>query len=253
MNFQNRTAVITGGAGRIGQATAEALAKQNVRLFLTDINMELLNSFAGKLRETGAEVHTLFMDVASKDSIRDAAEQILAEADGKVDILVNNAGVWPAANILDCTDELWERILNLNLNSVFRVTKAFLPSMVKNQYGRIINLGSIAGEVGLPGLCAYSSAKGGVILFTKTIAMELADQGITVNSVSPGMIADTKMPCPGTWLGRTGTGDEIARAIAFLASDDSSFITGTDIPVDGGRILGPKSSTFKPLGSPANQ
>ena len=253
MNFQNRTAVITGGAGRIGQATAEALAKQNVRLFLTDINMELLNSFAGKLREPGAEVHTLFMDVASKDSIRDAAEQILAEADGKVDILVNNAGVWPAANILDCTDELWERILNLNLNSVFRVTKAFLPSMVKNQYGRIINLGSIAGEVGLPGLCAYSSAKGGVILFTKTIAMELADQGITVNSVSPGMIADTKMPCPGTWLGRTGTGDEIARAIAFLASDDSSFITGTDIPVDGGRILGPKSSTFKPLGSPANQ
>ena len=125
--------------------------------------------------------------------------------------------------------------------------------MVKNQYGRIINLGSIAGEVGLPGLCAYSSAKGGVILFTKTIAMELADQGITVNSVSPGMIADTKMPCSGTWLGRTGTGDEIARAIAFLASDDSSFITGTDIPVDGGRILGPKSSTFKPLGSPANQ
>ena len=252
MHFLNRTAVVTGAAGRIGRAVAQAFARYGVKLYLADVNMERLEALAEALRRDHPEIHTVFMDVSDLKSMEDAAQTIWEKA-GRVDILVNNAGVWPAANILDCTDELWERILNLNLNSVFRVTKAFLPSMVKNQYGRIINLGSIAGEVGLPGLCAYSSAKGGVILFTKTIAMELADQGITVNSVSPGMIADTKMPCPGTWLGRTGTGDEIARAIAFLASDDSSFITGTDIPVDGGRILGPKSSTFKPLGSPANQ
>ncbi|MBO5723686.1 MAG: SDR family oxidoreductase [Lentisphaeria bacterium] len=245
MNFQNRTAVITGAAGRIGQATAEEFVKHGVRVFLADINMKRLEPFAEKLRAEGAYVSTIFMDVADPGSIRTAAEQILAESGSKVDILVNNAGRWPAGSILQCSDELWTEVINLNLNSVFRVTQAFLGVMTAQQYGRIINLGSIAGEVGLPGLCAYSAAKGGVIMLTKTIAMELSGQGITVNSVSPGMIADEKMPCDGTWLGRYGTGDEIARAIAFLASDDSSFITGVDFPVDGGRILGPKNAAFQ--------
>ncbi|MBR2720366.1 MAG: SDR family oxidoreductase, partial [Lentisphaeria bacterium] len=113
-------------------------------------------------------------------------------------------------------------------------------------YGRIINLGSIAGEVGLPGFCAYATAKGGVIMLTKTMAMEVATCGITVNSVSPGMIADVSGPNNGTWLRRSGTGDEVARAIVFLASDDSGYITGTDLPVDGGRIIGPKGADWKP-------
>ena len=134
----------------------------------------------------------------------------------------------------------------MNLTSVFRVSQAFLPSMRKNGYGRIINLGSIAGEVGLPGFCAYAAAKGGVIMLTKTMAMELATCGITVNSVSPGMIVDVPGPHNGTWLGRSGTGEDVARAIVFLASDDSGYITGTDFPVDGGRILGPKGSDWKP-------
>ena len=118
--------------------------------------------------------------------------------------------------------------------------------MVKNGYGRIINLGSIAGEVGLPGYCAYSASKAGVIMLTKTMAMELASCGITVNSVSPGLIQDAAAPHRGTWLGRSGTGEEVARAVAFLASDDSGYITGVDLPVDGGRILGPKGADWRP-------
>ncbi|NLZ61105.1 MAG: SDR family oxidoreductase [Lentisphaerae bacterium] len=117
--------------------------------------------------------------------------------------------------------------------------------MRNNSYGRIINLGSISGEVGLPGYCAYSAAKAAVIMLSKTMAMELASCGITVNCVSPGMITDAKQPHAGTWLGRTGIGDEVARAITFLASDGSGYITGVDFPVDGGRILGPKGLDWK--------
>ena len=139
-----------------------------------------------------------------------------------------------------------EWLLKLPLESIvmFRFA-AFIPAMRKRKYGRIVNLGSIAGEVGLPGQCAYSAAKAGVIMLTKTMAMELGETGITVNSVSPGMIWDEKAPHPGTWLGRTGTGEDVAKAIAFLASDDAGFITGADLLVDGGRILGPKNMTWK--------
>ena len=117
--------------------------------------------------------------------------------------------------------------------------------MKEQNYGRIINLGSIAGEAGLPEMCAYSVAKAGVIMLTKTMAMELAKCGVTVNCISPGMIWDTAAPTTGTWLGRSGTGDEVANAIVFLAADESGYITGVDMPVDGGRTLGPITTSFK--------
>ena len=109
--------------------------------------------------------------------------------------------------------------------------------MKENGYGRIINLGSIAGIVGLPERCAYSVAKAGVAMLTKTMAMELAKCGVTVNCIAPGVIKDTPIPTAGTWLGRYGTGTEVANAIVFLASDETAFITGTEFPVDGGRTL----------------
>ena len=118
--------------------------------------------------------------------------------------------------------------------------KQVIPGMVERHFGRIVNLGSIAGVSGLPGAADYSAAKAAIIMLTKVAAMENAKRGITVNSVSPGMVArgDVK-PNNGTWLGRSGTADEIARAIVFLADDDAGYITGVDVPVDGGRILGP--------------
>ena len=245
MKFDNRTAFITGAAGKIGRALAEEFAKYGVKLYLADINLPGLEDLCATLAEKMIEAHPIQLDITDPCQITEAAQRVLSEA-GHIDILVNNAGKWPKGSILDTPDALWREIIELNLTSVFRVSQAFLPSMRENAYGRIINLGSIAGEVGLPGYCAYSAAKGGVIMLTKTMAMELASCGITVNSVSPGMIASAKVPHKGTWVGRCGTGDEVARTIVFLASDDSDYITGVDFPVDGGRILGPKSSDWKP-------
>ena len=245
MKFENRTAFITGAAGRIGRALAREFGQYGVKLYLADINQAKLESLCAELKEERIEAHPVLLNVTDPRQIAECAEAVLAEA-GRMDILVNNAGKWPGGSILDTDDALWHEVIELNLTSVYRISRAFLPAMRKNGYGRIINLGSIAGEVGLPGLCAYSASKGGVIMLTKTMAMELATCGITVNSVSPGMILDDKISHNGTWLRRTGTGDEVARAIVFLASDDSGYITGADLPVDGGRILGPKGADWKP-------
>ena len=245
MKFESRTAFITGAAGRIGRALACELGGYGVKLYLADIDVERLEQACSALNEGGIEARPVQLDVSDPRRIAETAAEVLARA-GRVDILVNNAGKWPRGSILDTSDARWHEVIELNLSSVFRVSRAFLPSMVKNGYGRIINLGSIAGEVGLPGYCAYSAAKAGVIMLTRTMAMELASCGITVNSVSPGLIQDAAAPHRGTWLGRSGTGDEVARAVAFLASDDSGYITGVDLPVDGGRILGPKGADWRP-------
>ena len=245
MKFDHRTAFITGAAGRIGRALAREFGKYGVKLYLADITLSGLETLCAGLREQGIEAHPVPLDVMDPLQIAERAESVLAEA-GRVDILVNNAGKWPRGSILDTGDAQWREVIELNLTGVFRVSRAFLPSMVKNGYGRIINLGSIAGEVGLPGYCAYSASKAGVIMLTKTMAMELASCGITVNSVSPGLIQDAAAPHRGTWVGRSGTGDEVARAVAFLASDNSGYITGVDLPVDGGRILGPKGADWRP-------
>lgn len=238
MTFANRTAVITGAAGRIGRETAKAFSRYGVKLYLVDIDLERLEEVAAELRNAGAEVHTIQMDVSDPDSIKKSSSLILGSA-GRVDILVNNAGAWPKGGIFECEYHEWKRTLDLNLSSVFLLSQIFACGMKAQGYGRIINLGSIAGEVGLPGYCAYSAAKAGVIMFTKTIAMELASSGVTVNSVSPGLITDNRSINSGTWIGRTGTGDEVANAIIFLAADEAGYITGVDLPVDGGRILGP--------------
>ncbi len=244
MAFQNRTAVITGAAGRIGSAAAREFARRGVKLFLTDIDTEKLQLLTAELQAMNAVAHSFYMDVSKSESIQDASEEILRLA-GRVDILVNNAGLWPRGSALECSLEDFQKILNLNLNSVFQLSRIFGEKMKNQSYGRIINLGSIAGEVGLPGMCAYSVAKAGVIMLTKTMAMELAKYSVTVNCVSPGMIQDESRPHTGTWLGRSGIGSEVARAIVFLADDDAGYITGVDLPVDGGRILGPLNVTFK--------
>ena len=244
MTFQNRIAVVTGSAGRIGQATAQKFAANGVKLYLADIDMERLQTFADSLKEKGADVTAVQLDVTDPEMIKSVAGEIISDA-GKVDILVNNAGAWPGGSILTTDEETWESILDLNLNSVFRLSRIFAEHMAENRYGRIINLGSIAGEVGLPGFLAYSAAKAGVIMLTKTMAMELAKLGVTVNSVSPGMILDSRIPHHGTWLGNTGLGEDVANAIVFFAADESFYITGTDLPVDGGRTLGPLNPDFR--------
>lgn len=244
MTFNNRTAFITGAAGRIGRATAAEFAKNDVKLVLADIDMEKLNAAVEELKKITPHVRGIYMDVTVPESMETGFKKVMEET-GRIDILVNNAGVWPRGSALESSLEDWQKILNINLNSVFYLSKLFGQKMKEQQYGRIINLGSIAGEAGLPERCAYSVAKAGVIMLTKTMAMELSKDNVTVNCVSPGMIADEKKPNSGTWLGRSGTGDEVANAIVFFAADESSYITGTDLPVDGGRTLGPLTTGLK--------
>ncbi len=238
MKFENRVAVVTDGAGYIGSAVVRKLCDAGVAVAVVDITAEKAEALAQELREKGGNVRAFVMDIQNKDQIRSVAGKILAEF-GKVDILINNAGVWQASPFSDMSGELWDKMIDINLNSVFHVTKAFLPNMLENGYGRIINLGSISGEVGIPEYCGYSSAKAGVIMLTKVLAMELAKKNITVNSVSPGMIGAGREPTPFTRIGRRGTAEEVADLLMFVASDDSAFITGVDYTIDGGRTLGP--------------
>ena len=134
----------------------------------------------------------------------------------------------------------WTNLLRINLDGTMNCCQAILPHMIANGYGRIVNTASISGEVGLPGYADYAAAKAGVIMFSKTLAMENAAKGITVNCVSPGMVAvGEPQPTDTTWIGRRGAADEMARAMVFLAADESGFITGVDLPVEGGRTLGP--------------
>ncbi len=251
IKFQERTAVITGAAGGIGRALAHQFMEQNVAMALTDLSEEAVEKQAMELRQQGAVVRGYALDVTSTASVNAAATRILSDF-SHIDILVNNAGVWnhpdrKVTPLADTPEEYWKWVLDVNLAGVFRTTQAFLKPMIHQQYGRIINLGSIAGEVGLPGYCDYSAAKGGVILMTKALAMEVAKHKITVNCVSPGMVSSNDSettPTRGTWIGRTGARAEIAGLILFLASDDSSFITGVDYTIDGGRILGPRGCDF---------
>lgn len=239
MKFEHRVAVVTGGAGRIGRALAEGFCEQGVAVALADLSPEKAELVAESLREKGGTCRAYEMDVTKTESVRTAAERILSDF-GRTDILVNNAGSWIPTLFSELTEEQWNRMIDLNLNGTFRVTRAFLPAMLREGYGRIINLGSIAGEVGLPRFCGYSVSKAGVIMMTKVLAMELAKKNITVNCVSPGMISEASRPTNGTWIGRCGDGEEVARLLLFLASDDAGFITGVDYTVDGGRILGPR-------------
>ena len=239
MKFANRTAVVTGGAGRVGRPLCEKLSDNGVAVAIADLDMEKAEALAAGLRDKGGDARAYPLDVTSTASVNAAAQRVLADF-GKVDILINNAGVWKRQLLSEMSEEFWSMHIDLNLTGTFRVTKAFLPGMQAAGYGRIINLSSIAGEVGLPYFGAYAAAKAGVIIFTKTLAMELAKQGITVNCVSPGMIGDAPDSTKTTWVERYGLGHEVADLLVFLASDDTSFITGVDYTIDGGRILGPR-------------
>ncbi len=238
MKFDHRIAVVTGAAGRIGRSLAEKLCAEGVAVALADLAADKAEAVAATLREKGGNARAYALDVQASESVKAMAEQVLADF-GRVDILVNNAGVWLPSLLSETSEEQWLRMIDINLNGTFRVTRAFLPSMLKNGYGRIIQLGSIAGEVGLPCYAGYSAAKAGVIMLTKVMAMELAKKNITVNCVSPGMIGESTGTTPYTWIGRWGRGEEVADLLLFLASDDASFITGVDYTIDGGRILGP--------------
>ncbi len=252
--FDKRVALVTGATGGIGSALCRAFAAAGVAVAVTDLNVEACEALAVELRGQGVSAHGYALDVTSTASVRAAVGQALS-AFGKIDILVNNAGVWThpdsAKNghhpLHEMPEEDWLRIIDINLNGTIRVCQAVVPAMLAAGYGRIVNLSSISGISGLPGYADYAAAKGGVVMLTRTMAMELAARNITVNAVAPGMVAGKGRPVSanaGTWVGRNCDPAEVARAILFLADDEAGYLTGVNLPVDGGRTIGPHNAAW---------
>ncbi len=242
-----RIALVTGASQGIGRACALELARQGATVALAARNVEKLADVASEIAAAGGSAHPFLLDVASEDSIKECAKAVVT-ALGKVDILVNNAGITRDILTLRMKRKDWDDVLSTNLTGAFLLTQALMSQMVKNRWGRIINITSVVGEMGQAGQANYAASKAGLIGVTKSLARELASRSITVNAVAPGYI-ETAMTAVLTDeqkaamtqhipLGRVGTDAEIAHAVAFLASEESAYITGHTLDVNGGMYMG---------------
>lgn len=247
MTLENQVALVTGASRGIGKAIALELAKHSAIVVGTATSDKGAEAISAYLSENGAKGMGVALNVTSQDSI-DAAIKATADEFGTPTILVNNAGITRDNLLMRMKDDEWDDIMNTNLGSVFRMSKACLRGMMKARNGRVINIASVVGETGNAGQTNYSAAKAGIFGFTKSMAREVASRGITVNAVAPGFI-DTDMTkvlpeeqkealLSGIPLGRLGQPEEIAAAVAFLASPGAAYITGFTVDVNGGMHMG---------------
>lgn len=241
-----KVALITGGGGGIGEAVARTFAAEGAAVIITGRRTEVLETAAAGIRQSGGRVLVVTGAVTDEAHAQSAVTQAVQEF-GQLDILVNNAGTLAFGKpIHETDDETWHTVLDVNLTGVFRMTRAAVPAMLKAGGGAIVNISSIAGQVGIPLFPAYSATKGGVDALTRSIAVDYAKQGIRCNTVSPGLI-DTPMASSliqdkemlaqvmaAYPIDRPGTPDEVARLVLFLASDQARWITGGNFPIDGG-------------------
>lgn len=243
--LEGKVALVTGSGGLIGPAIVRRLAAEGAKVAVTDFSLETAEAIAGEIIASGGTACAIALDVVNTAQIAAAVAEAVKKL-GPIDILVNNAGFYraPMESFYKTGEEIWRKMIEVNLCGTMSCCAAVLPGMVERKRGKIINLSSIAGVSGLPGWAGYAAAKGGVILFSQTLAMECGHHGITVNCVSPGMIASEPVKNSGTWLGRSGTPPDIASMIAYLASPDGDFITGANYMVDGGRVVGPKNASW---------
>lgn len=245
--LENKVAVITGASRGIGRAIAEVLAQHGADVVCGDrLQQQAEETAANIAKATGRHTSGCLVDVADHESTKGFIECVL-ENFGKVDILVNNAGI-TRDNLLMRIDEAdWDAVLNVNLKGAYNCCKAVLRPMMKQRYGRIVNITSVVGLSGNAGQTNYSASKAGLIGFTKSLAKEVGSRNITVNAVAPGYITTVltdvlseeyrQAAIKATPMGRLGTPEDIAHAVAFLVSDRASFITGQVLSVDGGMVM----------------
>jgi NAD(P)-dependent dehydrogenase (short-subunit alcohol dehydrogenase family) len=249
MRLKNKTAIITGGTSGIGEATALLFAREGARVAITGRNSERGTAVLSRIKELGSDGIFLRTDVSQTSDCQRVVDETI-RALGNIDILFNNAGVFYAQTALECSEREWDEQIDVNLKGTFLMSKYALPGMIARKNGVIVNNASGWGIVGGDHAVAYCASKGGVVLMTKAMAIDHGAQGIRVNCVCPGDVetpmlpADAKMRglkwedyiagCANRPLGRVGTVEEIAKAVLFLASDDSSFMTGAALVVDGG-------------------
>jgi len=242
----NRTALITGASRGIGRACALALSETGARVAVAARSREQLDQLAAQIRDAGREAFPVAMDLASADSIKEATGKV-AKDFGRIDILVNNAGVAKDNLALRMKKDDWDAVIATNLTGAFLCIQAVLQGMMKERWGRIINISSVVGESGNPGQANYVASKAGLIGLTKSIAQEMASRNITVNAVAPGFI-ETDMTAVLTEdqrnnimghvpLKRLGKPEDVAAAVRFLASEEAGYITGHVLNVNGGMYM----------------
>ena len=242
----DQVALVTGASRGIGQAIAQALGAANATVIGTATSEAGADKISAALKDAGINGSGMVLNVADSESVNACLKQIIDEY-GVPDILVNNAGITRDTLLMMMKDDQWDEIINTNLTSVFRMSKAVVRPMMKKRNGRIINISSVVGSTGNPGQTNYAAAKAGLVGFSKSLAREIGSRNITVNTVAPGFI-DTDMTrelaeeqrnaltgqIP---LGRLGAAEEVAAAVVFLASPAAGYITGETIHVNGGMYM----------------
>lgn len=244
--LEDKVVMITGASRGIGRAIAEECAAEGAALALCDLKKDWLSETADNVAKHGARCETFEMDVAHSDAVKKAVKSV-NDTFGRIDVAVNNAGIARDGLMLRMTDDDWDSVIRVNLTGAFMVTRAVSRLMLKQRSGAIVNIASIIGLIGNAGQCNYSASKAGVIALTKSSAKELAARNVRVNAVAPGFI-ETKMTdeLPEEYkegirsqiaLKRFGVPREVARAVVFLAGEDSSYITGQVLTVSGGMVM----------------
>ncbi len=245
MRVAGKVALISGAAGGIGAASARLLAKEGAAVMIADILEEQGQATAIRIAEAGGRAQFIRLDVTDAEEWRWALKHTVDNF-GRLDILVNNAGVSHRTGVEDTTTEAWDRVMDVNVKGVFLGTQVAIPEMRKAGGGSVINISSIYGIVGSPVSASYHASKGAVRIFTKSAAVQYANEKIRVNSVHPGYVdspmTQTFHSIPEVWrervgktpLGRMGTPEDIAAGVLYLASDESSFVTGSELVIDGG-------------------
>jgi 3-oxoacyl-[acyl-carrier protein] reductase len=246
LRLKDKVAIITGSAQGIGYATAEVFAAEGARVAIVDVNAELAQKSAAVLAAGRDSAIGLACDVTKYDQV-EAIVKAVVEKWGKIDILVNNAGITRDNLLMRMSEADWDLVLNVNLKGAFNFTKAVVRPMMKAHYGRIVNIASIVGEEGNAGQVNYAASKGGLIAMTKSVAREFASRQITANAIAPGFIKTRmtdavpeeakKKLLEKVLLGRMGEPREVAQAALFLSSEESSYITGHVMNVNGGGYM----------------
>ena len=247
-SLTGKVALVTGASSGIGRASALALARQGAKVALAARRVEKLEALASEIKAAGGEAIAIPTDVLKQEDVKNAVEKTVATY-GRLDILLNNAGVGSIEQTLEMTSDGWDNVVNTNLKSYFFIAQAAAKEMIKNKFGRIINIASIlSGGVGsgMAGAVNYCASKGGVVSMTEALADEFASQGVTVNAIGPGFI-ETEMTeavknMPDFYNGliaripmkRFGKAEEIAATVVYLASDEASYTTGATLYIDGG-------------------
>jgi len=247
MNLDGKVAIVTGGSRGIGRAITEVLASRGADILIADIQEELAKTTAEEVaKSTRRKVLPFKVDVSELTNAQEMVNFAL-EQFGKVDILVNNAGVTRDNLIMRMSEDEWDTVISINLKGAFNCSKSIIRPMMRQRYGRIVNISSVSGLAGQVGQTNYSASKAGVIGLTKALAREVASRNITVNAIAPGFIPtalttdlpeDLKTSILGiTPLGRMGKPEEVAYAVAFFVSDEAAYITGQVLSVDGGMMM----------------